>query len=135
MQRVSAPAGTGSWTVIGSDLRPVAPVDRYLAWLSDIERSPNTVRAYALDLKTFWEFLEAHAIRWDRVTLEQVGSFTAWLRQPARNVIVLANARPARCSSTVNRMLTSVFGFYEYHARDGVEVVRALVLVPTAACS
>jgi integrase/recombinase XerD len=42
-------------------------------------------------------------------------------------VIVLASARPARCSSTVNRMLTAVFGFYEFHARNGVEVVRALV--------
>ena len=127
MQRVLAPPGVGSWTVIGSDLMPVAPVDRYLAWLSDIERSPNTVRAYALDLKTFWEFLDAHSIRWDRVTLEQLGGLTAWLRQPAGNVIVLAGARPARCSATVNRMLTAVFGFYEYHARDGVEVVRALV--------
>ncbi len=127
VQRVSAPSGAVSWTVIGSDLRPVSPVERYLAWLSDIERSPNTVRAYALDLKTYWEFLDAHALRWDRVSLEQLGAFTAWLRQPAANVVLLARARPARNSATVNRMLTAVFGFYEFHARDGVEVVRALV--------
>lgn len=127
VQQVMAPTGGVSWTVIGSDLRQVDPVERYLAWLSAIERSPNTVRAYALDLKTFWMFLEDHGIAWDRISLEQLGTFTAWLRQPASNVIVLANARPARCSSTVNRMLTAVFGFYEFHARNGVEVAKALV--------
>ncbi|MFE9327194.1 hypothetical protein ACFYOW_40240 [Nocardia sp. NPDC006982] len=26
--------------------RPVAPVERYLAYLTDIERSPNTIKAY-----------------------------------------------------------------------------------------
>ena len=55
--RVLAPGRPESWTVIGSDLRPVEPVERYLAWRSDIARSPNTVRAYAQDLKTFWAFL------------------------------------------------------------------------------
>jgi integrase/recombinase XerD len=70
VQQVTAPLGGVSWTVIGSDFRQVDPVERYLAWLSAIERSPNTVRAYALDLKTFWVFLEAHGIRWDPINLE-----------------------------------------------------------------
>lgn len=116
-----------SWTVIGTDLRPVEPIERYLAWLSRIERAPTTVRAYAHDLKTFWEFVQARGIGWDRISLEQLGEFTAWLRQPAENVVVLATGRPARASSTVSRILTAVFGFYEFHARHGVPVARALV--------
>ncbi len=48
--------------MIGADRRPVEPVQRYLAWLSRIERSPNTVRAYAQDLKSFWMFLEARGL-------------------------------------------------------------------------
>jgi len=127
VQRVLAPAGGESWTVIGGDRRPVEPIECYLAWLSRIERSPNTVRAYARDLKTLWVFLEGRGVRWDQVTLEQVGHFTAWLRQPADNVIVLASGTPRRSASTVNRMLAAVFGFYEFHARHGVEVARALV--------
>lgn len=123
---VLAPSGLVSWTAIGSHRRPIEPVESYLAWLSDIERSPNTVRAYALDPKSYWSFLEASELAWDRVTLEQLGRFTAWLRQPAGNVM-LAGARPARSSRTVNRMLTTVFGFYEYHARSGGEVAKALV--------
>lgn len=113
--------------MIGGDLRPVAAIESYLAWLSHIERSPNTVRAYALDLKTYFMFLELSEVAWDRVTLEQIGQFTGWLRQPADNVVVLATGRPARSASTVNRMLTAVFGFYDFHARHGVEVAKVLI--------
>jgi integrase/recombinase XerD len=66
-------------------------------------------------------------VEWDQVSLEQLGVFTAWLRQPADNVSVLATGRAARAASTVNRILTAVFGFYEFHARHGVQVARALV--------
>jgi integrase len=113
--------------VIGSDRRPVGPVEGYLAWLSRIERSPATVRAYAQDLKAFWEFLEARGLVWDGLSLEQLGQFVAWLRQPADNVVLLAGAAPARRASTVNRMLSAVMGFYDFHARHGVEVARVLV--------
>jgi len=105
----------------------VEPVERYLAWLSAIERSPNTVRAYAQDLKTFWVFLAARGVAWDAVTLELVGHYTAWLRAPADNVIVLPSGRSRRAATTVNRMLAAVFGFYEFHARHGVSVAATLV--------
>jgi site-specific recombinase XerD len=113
--------------VIGSDLRPVEPVERYLAWLSRIERAPTTGRAYAHELRVFWEFLESRQLLWDSVSLEQLGEFTAWLRAPAENVVVLETGRAARSSATVNRILTAVFGFYEFHSRHGVGVARALV--------
>lgn len=69
------PGGPESWTVIGRDFRPVDPVERYLAWLSNLGRSPNTVRAYAHDLKLFWSFLEDRGLVWDAVRLEQLGEF------------------------------------------------------------
>jgi hypothetical protein len=37
--------GTESWTVLGDDGVVVVPVERYLAYLGALERSPNTVRA------------------------------------------------------------------------------------------
>lgn len=49
VQRVLAPgSGVESWTVLGEDGCPVGPVERFLAYLSDIERSPNTVKAYGM---------------------------------------------------------------------------------------
>ena len=122
-----APDGAESWTVIGPDLRPVPPVERYLAWLSRIERTPTTVRAYAHDLKTFWEFVESRGLVWDQVSLERLGEFTEWLRRPAENVVVLESGRAARSAARVNRILTAVFGFYEFHARHGVPVARVLI--------
>jgi integrase/recombinase XerD len=124
---LSSGGGAESWTLIGDDRRPVAPVEAYLAWLSRIERSPNTVRSYAQDLKAFWAYLTARGLVWDRLTLEQLGLFTAWLRQPADNVLLLGGAEPRRATSTVNRMLSAVMGFYDFHARHGVAVARALV--------
>ena len=38
-----------SWTLLGVDGVPVEPVERYLAFLTDVDRSPNTVKAYAHD--------------------------------------------------------------------------------------
>lgn len=48
VQRVLSPVdGVESWTVLGANGAPVASIERYLAYLTQIERSPNTVKAYA----------------------------------------------------------------------------------------
>ena len=58
VQRVaSSGSRVESWTVLGDDEVPVVPIERYLLYLSDIERSPNTVKAYAHDLKDFLALL------------------------------------------------------------------------------
>lgn len=58
VQRVVSPVNeVESWTVLDADGAPVAPIERYLAYLTRIERSPNTVKAYAHDLKDWFEFL------------------------------------------------------------------------------
>lgn len=50
-QRVlSASFDAESWTVIDGGLAPIGPMEDYLAHLSAIERSPNTVPAYAHSL-------------------------------------------------------------------------------------
>ncbi len=43
--------GETSWTVVDENLEPVGPAERYPAHLATIERSPNTVRAYAHGLR------------------------------------------------------------------------------------
>src|SRR4029450_2840962 len=75
-----------SWTVLGLDGVPVEPVERYLAFLTDVDRSPNTVQAYAHDLKDWFVFLTGRGLDWREVRLEDVGEFVAWLRlsPPAR---------------------------------------------------
>ena len=75
-------SGTLSWTVLGDDDVPVVPVERFLAYLTAIGRSPNTVKAYAHDLKDFWDFTGFRGLDWREVRLEDVGEFVAWLQLP-----------------------------------------------------
>ena len=75
--------------VLVDDGVAVEPAEKYLAYLAALERSPNTVRAYALSLKFWFEFLAAVDVDWAAVGVEDVARFVAWLRAPAANVIVL----------------------------------------------
>ena len=84
MQKVLAPGReTVSWTVVDERFEPVAPVEAYLAHLEAVERSPNTVRAYASSLRLFFEFLGTRGTGWDKVGLDELGRFASWLRRPS----------------------------------------------------
>ncbi|HEX9515332.1 MAG TPA: site-specific integrase [Streptosporangiaceae bacterium] len=101
VQRVLMPVGgRESWTLLGDDGEVVEPAERYLACLAAIERSPNTVRAYAISLKLWFEFLQRTAASWDEAGVEDVARFVGWLRAPAGNVIVLAGGSGARGPAT-----------------------------------
>jgi site-specific recombinase XerD len=132
VQRVAMPAtGVESWTVLGDDDVPIAPVERYLAYLTDVERSPNTVKAYAHDLKDYWTFLAFRGLDWREVRLEDLGEYVAWLRLPPSGrggqVAVLPSVRPHVGASTVNRKLSAVAAFYAHQLRYGVDVGDLLV--------
>src|SRR5487761_1590694 len=119
-------SGTRSWTVLGDDDVPVVPVDRFLAYLTDIGRSPNTVKAYAHDLKNYWQFLGFRGLDWREARLEDIGEFVAWLQLPlagrSGEVAVLSSVAAEVSASTVNRKLAAVSAFYAHQARSGAGV-------------
>lgn len=119
--------GAESWTVVDADWVQVVPVERYLAHLAGIERSPNTVRAYADGLRLWFEFVDLRGLAWESIGVEDVSRFVAWLRAPADNVIVLDESAAARCEATVNRHLAALFGFYDFHVCHGVDLAADLV--------
>ena len=132
VQRVVLPASSlESWTVLGDDDLPVAPIERYLAYLTDIERSPNTVKAYAHDLKDYFTFLDGCGLDWREVRLEDIGEFVAWLRLPPTGrdgrVLVLPSVEHHVGASTVNRKLSALSAFYQHAARHGVDLGELLV--------
>jgi site-specific recombinase XerD len=113
VQRVVMPgSGRESWTVLGDDLRPVEPVERFLAYLASAEKSPNTIKAYAHDLKDWWAYLTGHEVGWQSATLEDVAGFVAWLRLPpeARDgrVAVLPTVAHHCSEASVNRKLAAL---------------------------
>jgi len=132
VQRVAVPSSRlESWTVLGDDDCPVAPIEGYLAYLTDIERSPNTVKAYAHDLKDYWIFLACRGLDWREVRLEDIGDFVAWLRLPppgrSGEVAVLPSVLAHVSAATVNRKLSALAAFYAHHARRGVDAGELLV--------
>jgi integrase/recombinase XerD len=92
-------SGIRSWTVLGDDDVPVVPVDRFLAYLSDIGRPPNTVKAYAHDLKDYWEFPGFQGLDWREARLEDVGESSRGCSFPRR-----AGPARSRCCRPRPRM-------------------------------
>ena len=128
LQRLVMPVNEAtSWTVIGDDGEPVAAIEAYLVHLTALERSPETVRAYAISLKLWFEFLARSVLAWDAVGIEDVSSFVAWLRAPTPSPDLAATGSRRRSAVTVNRYLAGVFGFYDFHARHGVALASGLV--------
>lgn len=137
VQRVLMPgSGVESWTVLDDDLVPLDPVEQFLAYLASIERSPNTVRAYAHDLKDWFTFLARRGLDWRAVTLEDVAGFVSWLRLPpaarAGLVQVLPLVEHHCAESSVNRKLAALTSFCEFHARHGVPLGGLLTTVVPA---
>ena len=132
VQRVLSPASSlESWTVLGADDLPVAAIERYLAYLTDIERSPNTVKAYAHDLKDYFTFLDGCGLDWREVRLEDIGEFVAWLRLPPAGrdgrVAILPSVEHHVSASTVNRKLSALSAFYLHAARNGADLGELLI--------
>jgi integrase/recombinase XerD len=127
VHRVTMPSGAESWTVLDDALEPVPAVETYLAHLQALDRSPTTLRAYATSLKLWLDFLGHVEVGWDEAKVELVSRFVAWLRAPADNVLVLADGSARRGPATLNRHLAALFSFYDYHARNGVELAQSLV--------
>jgi integrase/recombinase XerD len=119
-------SGARAWTVLGDDDVPVVPVDRFLAYLTDVGRSPNTVKAYAHDLKDYWQFLGVRSLDWREARLEDIGEFVAWLQMPPAGrlgeVAVLPSVAAEVAAATVNRKLAAVSAFYAHQARNGADV-------------
>ena len=126
MQRVATPSGRVGWTLTYGDGRPVEPAERFLRYRFYTEASPNTLRAYAYDLKLFFGFVEEQGLDWRTLTPADLGSFTTWLRRPAANVLQLPGATPARSVATVSRVQSAVFAFYDFHRLEGVDLADRL---------
>ena len=104
------------WVMLDENYQVVEPIQRYLTYLST-SKSPNTVEAYAYDLKSWWEFLELKSLDWREVQLSSaLEDYAYWLRVgDTSKVISMQPVQAIRSEKTVNRSITGITGFYEYH--------------------
>lgn len=125
--RVRQVLGSGArretYTLVDDNRRVVELVDDYLALCTDREHSPNALRARACDLKEWLTFLRLLDIVPLAAVPEHVDQFAGWLRPPVgpgQLRPVNADDAPSREATTANRILNSVYMFYEFLARRGV---------------
>lgn len=101
--------------MLNEDYQVVEPIQGYLTYLST-SKSPNTVEAYAYDLKSWWEFLEFKNLDWREVQVSDLEDFAYWLRVgDTTKVVSMQPVQAIRSEKTVNRAITGITGFYEYH--------------------
>src|SRR6266567_6057186 len=94
----------------------VVPVARYLKYLDAIGRARNTLRSYAHSLSLYFTYLAQQNLDYQHVTLDDLGGFVLWLKNPYRSLKVLP-VQPvvqARANRTINLIITAVSGFYDY---------------------
>jgi site-specific recombinase XerD len=114
------------YVVIDDTGRLIEPIVRYLKYLDRVGSARQTLRSYAFDLRLYWDFLSQEALDWQHVTLDDLSQFVLWLKLPSGSLKVLpAHPVPqARSNRTINRALTAVRSFYDYHWRMEEDVTN-----------
>ena len=108
--------GETIWLMLDENYQVVEPIQRYLSHLSG-SRSPNTVEAYGYDLKGWWEFLHHKHLDWRNVQLLDLEDFAYWLRVgDISKVVSMQPAQSKKSERSINRAITAISTFYEYHA-------------------
>ena len=102
------------WLMLDNDYQIIEPIQRFLTFMTTT-KSPNTIKSYGQDLKYWWLFLEKQSLDWREVNVSDLENYAHWLRVGDTKVTSLQPVEAIRSEKTVNRMITGVTQFYEYH--------------------
>jgi integrase/recombinase XerD len=112
------------WLVMSEDGLPIEPIESFLGFLFNTEKSPNTLESYAHHLKLYWQFLLLKGQDWRKVTITDFSQFVVWLRMCAPRML-------QRLENTVNTILSAVASFYRHHNHLGnttIQLTEAMYL-------
>ena len=132
VQAVDLAGGGRTWTVLGDDHLPVAPIEEFLEHHRVLGSSPNTVRSYAKGVQLWWAHLGREGVGWEDPSVGTLRAFVTWLRTGLSPVVVsIAREAPetlAPAEATVQARLAAVVSFYRFqhdvHGR-GAALARA----------
>ncbi|WNF36599.1 site-specific integrase [Bacillaceae bacterium IKA-2] len=108
----------GSFPIlIDKKMKLIKPVYVYIKEIFNDGKAFNTMKAYTKDLKVFWEFLTYNHLDFEEVAPADISSFRMFLLMddPYNDLPILYN-ESKRSPATVNRILSTVHGFYVYWA-------------------
>lgn len=116
VQEIVTAVGQKRYLVVDAAGNVVVSVTRYLKFLDHAGRARNTIRTYAYSLSLFAEFLQQQSLTYQQLTLDDLAKFVVWLKMPhaSLTIVTLQPAAHARTNTTINHILTTVAGFYDY---------------------
>lgn len=127
VQEIDTPRGV-RYILLDNEYKPIDAVKRYLKFLDNTGKSPYTLKNYAFHLKTYFEYLSIIGISYDELNtekgkggLELFSDFIAWLQYPNYldgNVEPITPQETERGNKTVNIIMNTVLGFYDYLAKN-----------------
>ena len=111
--------GTARWVLLDDDMHLIDPVCEFLEFQRKIDRADHTLRAYATDLKIYWEFLMKSRNRFDQISIRTIADFVDYLRSGTGDEASLY-VTSSRTNRSINRIMSSVHRFYRYEQLNGV---------------
>lgn len=104
------------YILLDKNFEVVEPVKRFIKYLDNTGKAPNTIKTYSYHLKLFYEFMGQRRIELDVLQFEELASFVGWLRNPTGDVKVidLKPKKAKREETSVNSILNAVISFLEY---------------------
>lgn len=96
------------------DMRLVKPVWEFLKYQRLRGMAHNTIKAYGRDLKIFWDYLKHSGYAYDEMSIQRLGGFVEFLRQPQGRHSPALFQDSSRQPQTINHILGTVHSFYQY---------------------
>lgn len=92
---------------------------KYIKYKDNTGAARNTLRAYCYHLKLFFQFLNQENLDYQDIGLDEMASFMRWLQSPYGSLKVspIISATSSRTAQTINIILSTVIGFYDYLMR------------------
>ena len=102
---------------------PVQPVLKYLKFKDNAGYARNTLRMHCIHLKHFFTYLEEAVKAYERVNIDDISGFLAWLKNPdILKKVVPLRFKSERQAQTINAIVDTVVMFYDYLLRhEGME--------------
>jgi integrase/recombinase XerD len=102
---------------------PVQPVLKYLKFKDNAGYARNTLRMHCFHLKHFFIYLGEAGKDYERVNIDDLAGFLAWLKNPyILKKVVALRFESEHQPQTINAMVDTVIMFYDYLLRhEGME--------------
>ncbi len=111
--------GKTRYMLLDYNNEPIQPVLHYLKFKDNSGAARNTLRSFSFHLKLFFEFLDQINKDYRKIGIDEMADFMRWLQNPHQNIKVspILPNQPIRKAKTVNTIINTVLGFYDYLMR------------------